>query len=632
MPITKLTPDYTFTEDRLKELKQVVPEAFADGKINWDVLREALGEHLKDEKEEHFGLSWPGKRDARRLAARPSKGTLAPCPGEGVNEDTTENIFIEGENLEVMKILLKSYAGKIKMIYIDPPYNTGNDFIYNDNYSEPLEAYLRESGSLSEEGDLLTTNTRADGRFHSKWLNMMYPRLLIARNLLKEDGVIFISIDDNEIHNLRHVMNEIFGEENLVAQIPWQSRTSIQNDTDLSINHEYILTYAKTRRQHNRRLKESNEHEWHNENSYAVFPLPLDTSRFSNPDNDPRGPWKADPFDAPNIRPNLTYEIVNPNNGERYLPPNGRCWRTGEENFLELFQDGRIVFGKTGESRPQLKVFYEEKKSFGEIRNSWFSGDEYNTTTSGTKTIQELFDGNAVFDHPKPIKLISELIQMSGCTQNDIVLDFFAGSATTAHAILKMNQEDNEKRNFILVQIPEKSDHGSFQTIADLAKERIRRSIKKIIDDNSINVELSTQNKNNLGFRAFELTESNLFEWGEVEESDPQLALNLFSTFTDPLKSDWELDDLMTEVLLVEGFPLTSKIIPLEEINTNQVYRVSAATFCDHELFICFDKTIADSTLNLLPLKEKDIFICLDSALSDELKVRLEDQFNIHVI
>jgi len=245
MPIEKLRPLFTFTEDRLKELQAVVPEAFADGRINWDTLREALGETLEDETQEHFGLFWPGKRDARRLAAMPSKGTLVPQPGQGMDEDTTHNIFIEGDNLEVLKLLQKSYAGRIKMIYIDPPYNTGNDYVYPDDYSEPLEAYLKRTGQVDEAGQLLTTNSRASGRFHSNWLNMMFPRLLISRGLLSNNGVIFVSIDDNEVQHLRVLMGEVFGEENFVAQIPWQSRQSVQNDTDISVNHEYIRLYSK---------------------------------------------------------------------------------------------------------------------------------------------------------------------------------------------------------------------------------------------------------------------------------------------------------------------------------------------------------------------------------------------------
>ncbi|MFH1905958.1 MAG: site-specific DNA-methyltransferase [Chloroflexota bacterium] len=376
MTIEKLRPSFTFDSDRLRELAGVVPEAFADDKINWDTLREALGEHLEDETQEHFGLFWPGKREARRLAAMPSKGTLVPQPGQGVDEDTTHNLFIEGDNLEVLKLLQKSYAGRVKMIYIDPPYNTGNDYVYQDDYSELREAYFKRTGAMDEEGRMLTTNSRASGRFHSNWLNMIYPRLLAAWGLLSSNGVIFVSIDDNEIHHLRALMGEVFGEENFVAQIPWQSRQSVQNDTDISINHEYIVCYAKSRRASERRLKETNAKEWYSMPSFAAYPLPLDPERFSNPDNDSRGPWKADPFDAPNIRPNLTYAIINPKTHEKHWPPAGRCWRMEEPKYKDLLADDRIIFGKTGDSRPQLKVFYNEKVTTQPIKAKTTTCDE----------------------------------------------------------------------------------------------------------------------------------------------------------------------------------------------------------------------------------------------------------------
>lgn len=654
MPITKLTPEnnYPYLDDRLKALEQVVPEAFADGKINWDTLREVLGEDLEEGGcEEYFGLNWPGKREARQRAAIPSRGTLVPAPGEGVNEDETENLFIEGDNLEVLKLLQKSYAGKIKMIYIDPPYNTGNDFIYNDDFTDPLEAYLEYTGAKGEGGELLTTNTRADGRFHSKWLSMMYPRLILARQLLQDDGVIFISIDDSEVHNLRHVMNEVFGEENFIAQIPWQSRKSIQNDTDFSVNHEYIIGFAKKRRMSNRRLKENNKDEWYKKDSFAIKPLPLDTSRYSNPDNDPRGFWKADPFDAPNVRPNLTYKIVNPNTHEEYWPPDGRCWRTTKENYLELLEDNRIVFGLTGNSRPQLKVFYEEKKEFGEIRNSWFSGDEYGTTNNGTRVIQSLFEGKAVFDHPKPIELITELIQMSGCSNDDYVLDFFAGSSTTAEAILRFSL--NRKHiKFIMVQLPEKIDSnnknnkvvlefceeaGIDPKISELSKERIRRAIIKIESEQKDQTEklplfIEGENAPNLGFRIYEVARSNYEQWKPIEVEIIENVATLFDDLSNPLVEGWQKEDLLTEILLLEGFPLTSRLTYLDEIPTNEVYRVSAPGFCEHELYVCLDEAIHPGTIDALQLDKDDILICLDSALTDELKARLQDQFNVHVI
>ena len=278
---------------------------------------------------------------------------------------------------------------------------------------------------------------------------MIYPRLKLARNLLRDDGVIFISIDDNEVFNLRKICNEIFSETNLVAEIPWQSRASIQNDTDFSVNHEYILCYAKNRRNENRRLKETNANEWYKKDSFVCRPLPLDISKFSNSDNDPRGIWKADPFDAPNVRPNLTYTIENPNTGEEFLPPAGRHWRMEKSKYLKYLKDNRIIFGKDGKGRPQLKVFYSEKKDYGSIENSWFSAEKIGTTTNGTKELMKLFDGKNYFDMPKPVSLINKLLFIANVSKNDIILDFFSGSATTAHAVMQLNAKIMQIENLL---------------------------------------------------------------------------------------------------------------------------------------------------------------------------------------
>ncbi len=618
MPITKLTPDYAFTEDRLEALKKVVPEAFADGKINWDVLQEALGEDLEDEKEEHFGLSWPGKREARRLAARPSRGTLAPCPGEGVNEETTENIFIEGENLEVMKILRKSYAGKIKMIYIDPPYNTGNDFIYNDTFSEPLEAYLKESGAISIDGELLTTNTRADGRFHSKWLSMIYPRLIVARELLKDDGIIFVSIDDTEIHNLLQVMNELFGEENYVSTLIRRSKIGGGSDNpQFAKEADYILCYSKQKTLLNKFFLPHSE---------------KDLRRYNQSDSIGRYFWDT------YARSGLASE--NPENDSLYYQvefPDGTIieerWRRSKERLEKDIEEGEAKLVKT---KNGWSVHFKQRLNPKGKRPRQIVYKSKYGNPSGKKDLTSLFDGKEVFSYPKPKKLIKFLIQVSCWNDNNaIILDFFAGSGTTGEAVLELNIEESTNRQFILVQLPVETSQKEFHTISEITKERIRRAIKRIENKNQEylkTISMEDQQKIGLGFSVFELMESNLFDWEDVTENNPQLVLNLFNNFTDPLKPDWEIDGLMTEILLVEGFPLTSEVHLLEDLQSNQVYQVSADGFCDHQLFVCLDKMIDDNTLNLLPLGENDIFICLDSALSDELKVRLEDKFNIHVI
>ncbi len=352
-------------------------------------------------------------------------------------EKNSGNLIVQGDNLEVLKSLLPFYRGQVKCIYIDPPYNTGAAFEnYNDNFP------------------------------HSDWLNMMYPRLKLLKEFLSDDGAIFISIDDNEQAYLKVICDDIFDRNNFITSFAWQSRQSLQNDTDLSINHEYIVAYAKKRRQQNRRLKPSNAEFWHNIKEFAFYPLPIDETKFSNPDNDPRGAWKADPFDAPNIRPNLTYPIKNPNTGEEFLPPQGRCWRVMQEKFFELLNDNRIIFGKTGKTKPQLKVFLSEQLQLGSVPNSWFSAEKYGTATAGTKQLQKIFGDKNIFDTVKPIELLINLFQIS--TDKDaIILDAFAGSGTTAHAVLNLNAEDGGRRKFILI---EEKDYCK-----TITAERVRR-------------------------------------------------------------------------------------------------------------------------------------------------------------
>lgn len=376
------------------------------------------------------------------------------------NADDSENKIIRGDNLEALKALLPQYEGKIKCIYIDPPYNTGNEkWIYNDNVNDPkMKKWLGDV--VGKEGEDLTR--------HDKWLCMMYPRLKLLQKLLADDGAIFISIDDNEQANLKLICDEVFGARNYITSLPWQSRQSLQNDTDLSINHEYIVCYAKKRREKDRRLKESNVDSWYSVNEFAFFPQKVDSSKFSNPDNDPRGPWKADPFDAPNIRPNLTYPITNPITGVQHLPPSGRCWRISPDKFSSALADNRIIFGKNGTSKPQLKVFLYEKEALGSVPNSWFSAENNATATHGTKEIQKIFSDKKIFDTPKPTTLLCNLFAIT-TDKNSIILDSFAGSGTTAHAVLNMNKSDGGNRKFILVEMEDYAE--------TITAERVRRVI-----------------------------------------------------------------------------------------------------------------------------------------------------------
>ena len=346
----------------------------------------------------------------------------------GSSDEKEYNFLLEGDNLHSLKLLEKTHAGKIDVIYIDPPYNTGNkDFIYNDKFVD-----------------------KTDGYTHSKWLSFMSKRLEIARKLLSEDGAIFINIDDNEHAQLKLLCDEIFGESNFLTSIPWHNRTSIQNDTDISVNHEYVVAYAKYKRPDNRRIKDSNKHIWNTLTGFTFNMREADKSKFSNPDNDPRGIWKADPFDAPNIRPNLTYPILNPNTGETHLPPKGRCWRMSKEKYDKALEDNRIIFGKGGNGRPQLKVFYSEVSYKGMVANTWFDADIFGTSTEGKKELLKcLPESNVIFSTPKPTKFYRELMKLS-TSKESIILDFFAGSGTTGHAVAQLNNEDGGNRKYIL--------------------------------------------------------------------------------------------------------------------------------------------------------------------------------------
>ena len=380
-------------------------------------------------------LDWAGKNLALDAVINIPYHLLQFVPEKSCGRD--QNLIVQGDNLVALKALLPFYRGRVRCVYIDPPYNTHSAFEhYDDNFE------------------------------HSEWLSMMYPRLELLRDFLTDDGAIFISVDDTEAHYLKVICDEIFGRNNFVATIPWQSRQSLQNDTDLSINHEFILVYAKKRRMKDRRLKPSNADYWHTIKEFAFNPLPIDDAKFSNPDNDPRGAWKADPFDAPNIRPNLTYPITNPNTGENFLPPSGRHWRTTPEKFSALLADGRIVFGKSGKTKPQLKVFLSEQQNLGSVANSWFDAESCGTATEGTKLLQKIFGDKNIFDFPKPTRLIEKILRLA-TDKNSLVLDAFAGSGTTAHAVINLNAQDGGARKFILIEEKNYCD--------TITAERVRR-------------------------------------------------------------------------------------------------------------------------------------------------------------
>lgn len=529
------------SEAILAALMDLIPGAVADGVIDAARIGEAAGlpvAGLKDSAE-RFGLMWAGKSKAVEALQAPSMATLAPNLEESINWDSAENIFIEGDNLEVLKLLQKAYNDQVKLIYIDPPYNTGNDFVYNDDFSQPLKHYLEVTGQVDAEGNRLVANTEVSGRKHSNWLNMMYPRLVLARNLLAENGAIVISIDDNEAHNLRVLLDEVFGQENFVAQLVWQSRPSVQNDTDISSSHEYLLVYARNRRSQNRRLKSTNVGTWYEDPSFAVFPKATDVSRYTRDDDDGRGIYKEDPFDAPNIRPNLTYEITNPNSGEKFMPPPGRHWRTSEAEFARLNEENRISWGVTGIGRPKQKSYYADNSSFGEVPTTWITSEIGGSAAGGTRELQGLFGGRAIFDTAKPTKLLQHVLGLT-VKSDDIVLDFFSGSGTTGHAIFLSNAEQLSAKKFILVNLPEATSENS------AARELGIENVSKITQMRIKKVMEQMPSAMAQGLRIFKMAGS---AFADMKPVDGQL-------FTQTLNSTATDDQISAEIFLKNGVRL----------------------------------------------------------------------------
>lgn len=587
--------------------------------INFETLKQLLSPDVVD-GEECYEFTWVGKKAAMAEAARPITKTLRPMKEDSRDWETTENLYIEGDNLEVLKILQESYLGKVKMIYIDPPYNTGKDFVYPDHFQMDDEEHKEKTNYFDEDGNInySRVNKESEEKYHSDWCSMIYSRLALARNLLTDDGVIFISIDDNEVDNLKNISNEVFGENNLVAEIPWQSRASIQNDTDFSVNHEYICVYAKRRRQKNRRLKETNYQEWSRRDSFVCKPLPLDKSKFDNPDNDPRGLWKAEPFDAPNVRPNLTYIVKNPLTGEEHLPPRGRHWRISQEKFSSALASGRIIFGKDGKGRPQMKSFYEEKKKFGSIDNSWFSYEKVGTTTNGTKEVMELFDGHPYFDKPKPTSLLYKLIDLANTSENSIILDFFSGSATTAQAVMQLNAEDGGHRKFIMVQLPEpcgektEAYKAGYKNICEIGKERIRRAGDKIKQEHP-DADLD------IGFRVFRVDESNMKDVYYHPETVQQQ--DLFEQVSN-IKEDRSDMDLLYACLLDWGVEIHLPHTQ-ETVEGCTVHDVDGGA-----LMACFNEKVPVAVVEYMAKKQPLRVVFRDSAFaSDAEKINVTEIF-----
>ena len=560
--------------------------------INFELLKQMLSEDVLD-GDEAYEFTWVGKKAAIVEANKPIRKTLRPCKEESVDWDATENLYIEGDNLEVLKLLQESYLGKVKMIYIDPPYNTGHDFVYPDSFIMDNEDYNDGTGYFDEEGNVNfgRENSSSAGKYHSDWCSMMFSRLTLARNLLTDSGTIFISIDVNEQHNLRKICDEVFGSSNFISDIIWNSRKSVSNDAVVSLNHNYTLIYTK-----NMAAFYANK---------AEFKLPDTGEGFENPDNDPRGPWKADPFDSPGIRPNLTFKITNPNTGAEYWPPEGRCWRTGEKEYLQFLADNRIVFGKNGTSKPQLKRFYSEAQSKGLTPKSLW--DNCGTATDGTKEIMDLF-GSKVFDTPKPVAFIKKILELA-TTEDCIVMDFFSGSGTTANAVMALNAETNRKLKYICVQLDEKLKEDSaaykagYKTISEIGKERIRRSGERIKADNpSVAQNLDT------GFRVLKLADSNM---NDVYYGVNDYEQGMLSLLESNIKSDRTDLDLLFGCLLEWGLPLS---LPY---SSETIEGCTVHNYNDGDLIACFDENVPESVIEAIAKKKPLRAVFRDSSFAN---------------
>jgi len=588
-------------DENIKRIGELFPNCLTErlndeGKpevaIDFDQLRQELSKDIVEGPEERYQFTWPDKRNAIRLANAPTTDTLRPCREESVDFDTTQNLYIEGDNLQVLKLLRENYLGKVKMIYIDPPYNTGNDFVYNDDFSQTTGEYMHNSGQEDEEGNRLVANTESNGRFHTDWLNMIYPRLKVAKDLLSEDGVIFISMDENEIDNLEKVGNEIFGEHNLVGKVIWERAFAPKNDAKyLSDSHDYIIAYAR------------------NINSFSIGLLPRTdeaNARYKNPDNDPRGPWTPDNMTVKTYSASYDYEITTPN-GSIMSPPNGRCWFTSKERMQKLIEEGRVWFGNDGGNMPRLKRYLADVQQ-GMTPITIWKYTEVGHNQEGRQEVKQLFDGKGYFDGPKPLRLLNRIITIANTYRDSIILDFFSGSATTAHAVMQLNAEDGGKRKFIMVQLPEATDEKSeaykagYKNICEIGKERIRRAGKKIKEDSP----LTTQDLDT-GFRVLKLDSSNMQDvyYTPSEFNEQKL-------FDDNIKPDRTEEDLLFQTMIDLGIELSAKI-EKRSIAGKTVWSVS-----DGYLMACFDEDVNETTITEIARQQPYYFVMRDSSLAND--------------
>lgn len=578
--------------------------------IDFDLLKQELSQVIVEGEQERYRLDWVGKKESILTANAPIAKTLRPCREESVNFDTTENLFIEGDNLEALKLLQENYLGKVKMIYIDPPYNTGNDFIYEDDFAESTNEFFERSNQVDEEGNKLIANTESNGRFHSDWLSMMYSRLKLARNLLKDDGVIFLSIDDIEVCNLRKICDEIFGADNFITNIIWQKKFSRSNDAAyFSTMHDNILCYAKN-------------HKSNNSKAWDLKLLPRsdeDNKDYQNLDNDPRGVWTSVVLSTKSGTDKLRYEITTPS-GRKCFPPEGRFWACNPEKFKELVADNRIWFGKKGDGVPRLKTFLSEVQQGLRPNSIWFH-EEVSHNQEARQSLKALFDGKALFDSPKPVNLLYRLLYISNLNNNDIVLDFFGGSATTAHAVMELNSNEKTNCKFILVQLPEKTAANSdafkagYTNISDVSKERIRRAGKKILADN---VGKDCIENLDIGFRVLKIDSTNMKDVYYTPDAYTQADI---LDLADHIKEDRTSEDLLFQVMLDWGLELS---LPIERktIQGKEVFYVAG-----NSLVACFEELtfdVVDEVAKDYPLR----FVSVEKAIHlDHDKTNIKERF-----
>lgn len=588
--------------------------------IDFDKLRQELSKDIVEGTQERYQFTWPGKREAMRIANTPSNMTLRPDRESSVDFDNTGNLYIEGDNLEVLKLLREDYLGKVKMIYIDPPYNTGNDFVYEDDFSQTSGEFRGKSGMFDEDGNMILqnyeVNSESNGRFHTDWLNMIYPRLKVAKDLLTEDGVIFISIDDNEVENLRKVCDEVFGERNFIAQLIWERAYSPKNDARfISNSHDYVIMFAK------------------NIDNFVIGRLERTdeaNARYQNPDNDPRGVWKPSDLSVKTYNAECDYPITTPT-GRIIEPPAGRCWRLSKKAFFERLQDNRIWFGNDGNSVPCIKRFLTELKFDGMAPTSILFYKEVGHSQEGAKEVVSLFGDKGVFDGPKPVRLLQRLITLANLKDDSIVLDFFSGSATTAHALMKTNFEKGTDRKYILVQLPEavsdKKKGQGYSTICEIGKERIRRAGKKILEElatkkaeNGLFDKESEPTRLDVGFRVLKLDTSNMQDVYYTPEDSSAATL-----FDDNVKPDRTPEDLLFQVMLEYNLPLSAKI-ERKTIAGKEVFSVN-----DYYLIACFDENVNETVITEVAKRKPLYFIMRDSSLSsDQVADNFEQIFNAY--